>query len=176
MKSKGLEAFQQPSDDNAILEEALELYSNWTKEEKKSLVAPGVPVIVTDESNCYADKPQTFDLTNLQHRERLSPNPPITIEDQIYYAIHNIQPRRRTTWKNDNQGDLIIVRCPETKRTYELEIVGYEGWLYFTTTASAGTSTPVHLRIKDDRGGRAVFYTREEIIDTLTTNNFYVSK
>ncbi len=141
----------------AILEEALELYHG------------------------YEDQQEKFNLVDLKEGVGID-GTPVTVRNQIQYVIDEIQPRRRTTWGSKNnegsQGDLIRVRCPETKLIYELEIVGYEGWLYFITTASAGTGNPVHLRIKNDRGGngRAIFITKQEIIDTLATNNFYVSK
>ncbi|KKL79929.1 hypothetical protein LCGC14_2009940, partial [marine sediment metagenome] len=149
---------------DAILEEALELYRG------------------------YEDQQEKFNLVDLKEGVGID-GTPVTVRNQIQYVIDEIQPRRRTTWGSKNnegsQGDLIRIRCPETKLIYELEIVGYEGWLYFITTASAGTGNPVHLRIKNDRvrikndrgrNGRAIFITKQEIIDTLATNNFYVSK
>lgn len=150
MKSKGLETFQ--------------------RRDRKSLVTPGVSVTVTDECGIPND-PNTFVLTDLQ--ESVGTDGTITVRDKITAIINQITPGRKFTGaKEGHQGPVVIVRCPQDGQIHKMEFLGDEGWWFFVELGT-GENESVYLR-RDK--GNASFTTKKEIIDTLATNNFDVSK
>lgn len=100
-------------------------------------------------------------------------------KDYIRLVVNNLHAARNNSSK-PGQGSRIAIRCPRTGIVHELEFLGSDGWWYFLTTRCIERQDrpTEYLRINHIAPGRqisrAVFRSREKIIQTLISQTFYI--
>ncbi|KKL79928.1 hypothetical protein LCGC14_2009930 [marine sediment metagenome] len=96
----------------------------------------------------------------------------------IKFVINNLNAVRGNT-SGKGKNDLVTIRCPRSGQIHELEFLAYsggrDGGCYFMTTECLHKSpAKEYLRIEETSGSRALFNSRKEVIDILSSGKFWI--